>query len=233
MRKLSLLIDADDTLWGNNIFFETAFAEFVKLLDHSRMSAEEIQVVLDGIELKSIQTEGYGSRNFGRNMQQCFRLLAEQPWTQQDLRAVMAIAERILDHPLELFDGVEETLACLAGRHELTLYSKGHLEEQHAKIERSGLRNYFADCLVVGEKDTAGYRYFVEENGLDPDRTWMIGNSPKSDINPALRAGLGAVLVPHPRTWSLEHEDVPEPWERFQVVERFSDLKELFRDEDK
>ncbi len=56
MRKLSLLIDADDTLWENNIFFETAFAEFVKLLDHSRMTAEEIQVVLDGIELKSIQT---------------------------------------------------------------------------------------------------------------------------------------------------------------------------------
>ena len=228
MRKLSLLIDADDTLWANNVFFETAFAEFVKLLDHSRMTADQIQVVLDGIELESIQTEGYGSRNFGRNMQRCFRLLAERPWTQHDLRAVMAIAERILEHPLELFDGVEETLACLAGRHELTLYSKGHLEEQHAKIERSGLRSYFADCLVVAEKDTEGYRYFIEENGLDSDRTWMIGNSPRSDINPALRAGLGAVLVPHPRTWSLEHEDVPEPSERFHVIERFSDLKELF-----
>ena len=228
MRKLSLLIDADDTLWENNVFFEAAFAEFVKLLDHSRMTAAEIQAVLDGIELESIRTEGYGCRNFGRNMQQCFRLLAERPWMQHDMRAVMAIAERILEHPLELFDGVEDTLACLAGRHKLTLYSKGHLEEQHAKIERSGLRNYFAECLVVAEKDTAGYRYFVEENGLRRDRTWMIGNSPKSDINPALRAGLGAVLVPHPRTWSLEHEDVPEPSERFHVIERFSDLKELF-----
>ena len=84
----------------------------MKLLDHSRMSADQIQTVLDGIELESIQTQGYGCRNFGRNMQQCFRLLAERPWTQHDMRAVMAIAERILEHPLELFDGVEETLAC-------------------------------------------------------------------------------------------------------------------------
>ena len=228
MPKLSLLIDADDTLWENNVFFETAFSEFVKLLDHSTMTAGEIQVVLDEIEVKSIQVDGYGCRNFGRNMQQCFRLLVERPWTQRDLRAVVTIAKRILDHPVELFGGVEETLSCLAERHELTLYSKGHLEEQHSKIDRSGLRNYFTDCLVVAEKDTAGYRYFVEENGLERDRTWMIGNSPKSDINPALRAGLGAVLVPHPRTWSLEHEEVPEPSRKFQVVKRFSDLEELF-----
>lgn len=228
MRKLSLLIDADDTLWENNIFFEAAFAEFVELLDHSRMTAEEIQAVLDEIEIKSIQTDGYGCRNFGRNMQRCFRLLAERPWTQQDSRDVMAIAERILDEPIRLFDGVEATLARLAGRHKLTLYSKGHFEEQHAKIERSGLRQYFTDCVVVEEKNAAGYRYFVEENGLERGHTWMIGNSPKSDINPALRAGLGAVLVPHPRTWSLEREDVPEPSERFHVIDRFSDLKGLF-----
>ena len=228
MPRLSLLIDADDTLWENNVFFETAFSELVELLDHSTMTAGEIQVVLDEIEVKSIQVDGYGCRNFGRNMQQCFRRLVERPWTQHDLQAVMTIAERILDYPVALVDGVEETLACLAERHELTLYSKGNLDEQHSKIDRSGLRNYFADCLVVAEKDTAGYRYFVEEHGLERDRTWMIGNSPKSDINPALRAGLGAVLVPHPRTWSLEHEDLPEPSERFHVVKKFSDLKELF-----
>ena len=64
--------------------------------------------------------------------------------------------------------------------------------------------------------------------GFDPDRTWMIGNSPKSDINPALAAGMRAVWVPHERTWGLELEDVKEIDGRLTVVSKFSDLVQLF-----
>jgi len=50
-----LLIDADDTLWENNIYFEDAFEEFVDYLKHSSMSAPEIRVVLDEIEVANIK----------------------------------------------------------------------------------------------------------------------------------------------------------------------------------
>ena len=59
----------------------------------------------------------------------------------------------------------------------------------------------------------------------------MIGNSPKSDVNPALAAGLNAVFVPHDQTWVLEHKHLsPPPGEppRLLVLERFEELREHF-----
>jgi putative hydrolase of the HAD superfamily len=223
-----LLIDADDTLWENSIYFDRAFAQFVELLGHSHLSAPEIREVLDEIEAESTRTHGYGSANFGRHLQICFERLAERHYNDLDLERVMALARRILHQPLELIDGVEQTLAYLAGRHRLTLFSKGHPEEQHLKIERSGLSGFFTACRIVKEKDAAAYRQVIEEMQMDPASTWMVGNSPKSDINPALAAGLAAVLVPNENTWSLEREPLPPPSERFRVVDRFSDLCQLF-----
>jgi putative hydrolase of the HAD superfamily len=125
-----------------------------------------------------------------------------------------------------VIEGVEETLGYLSERHELTLFTKGHPDEQLLKVDRSGLGRYFAHKTVVKEKDVEAYSRLVEERGLTRESTWMIGNSPKSDINPALDAGLHAVLVPHPHTWVLEHQDLRDPGEQqFLTVERFADLR--------
>ncbi|MGQ9918186.1 MAG: HAD family hydrolase [Bryobacteraceae bacterium] len=224
-----LLIDADDTLWENNIYFEQAFDEFVDFLSHSSLDAAGVRAVLDEIELANSRIHGYGSLNFGRNLQQCYQRLAERDIRPQDLETVKGFALRILEQPLVLIEGVEETLAELSGRHELTLFTKGHPDEQRMKIERSGLGGYFRHTAIVKEKDRAAYEALVRERGLDPARTWMIGNSPKSDINPALEAELNAVFVPHARTWTLERTQLRRPGPgRLVVVERFSDLRELF-----
>jgi putative hydrolase of the HAD superfamily len=171
---------------------------------------------------------GYGSKNFGLNLQQAYRHLAEEEIRSSDLDHVMSLAERILEQPLEVIDGVEETLAELRQRHELTLFTKGHPEEQRMKVDRSGLGGYFAHLAIVKEKDAAAYRRLVEERGFDRRETWMIGNSPKSDINPALEAGLNAVLVPHPHTWVLEHQDLREGGDRLRIVEDFGQLRDIF-----
>ena len=228
MSELWLLIDADDTLWENNIYFERAFDEFVNLLNHSYLSKDQVRKVLDSIESTNIQTHGYGSENFGRNMQQCYRYLAEYRWSEDDLNAVMVIAQKIREHSIELLEGVQETLPYLAKSHRLTLYSKGQFEEQNNKIERSGLKRYFQSCRIVKEKNADGYRNLLAENTCSPETTWMIGNSPKSDINPALEAGLGAVLIPHQFTWQLEHEALPEQARRLHIVRSFGDLRHLF-----
>ncbi len=224
-----LLIDADDTLWENNIYFEQAFDEFVEFLSHSSLDAAGIRAVLDEIELANSRIHGYGSLNFGRNLQQCYQRLAEREIRPEDLETVKGFALRILEQPLELIEGVEETLAALSSRHELTLFTKGHPDEQRMKIDRSGLGRYFRHTAIVKEKDRASYQELVRGRGLDPARTWMIGNSPKSDINPALEAGLNAVFVPHARTWTLERTQLRRPGPgRLVVVERFSDLREMF-----
>lgn len=224
-----LLIDADDTLWENNVYFEQAFEEFVEFLSHSSLSPAEIRAVLDEIELANSRIHGYGSLNFGRNLQQCYRRLAEREIRQEDLETVKSFALRILEQPLVLIEGVEETLAALSRKHELTLFTKGHPDEQRMKIDRSGLGRYFRHTAIVKEKDRTSYEALARERMLDKARAWMIGNSPKSDINPALEAGLNAVFVPHARTWTLERTQLRRPGPgRLVVVERFSDLRELF-----
>ncbi len=220
-----LIIDADDTLWENNIYFEHAFADFVDFLDHSSLSAAEIRAILDEIEIANSKIHGYGSINFGRNLKQCYRHLAECEILPGDLDTVMSFAERILDTPMEVIDGVPETLAYLSGRHDLTLFTKGHADEQRMKLDRSGLADYFGHTAIVKEKDATSYQRLVTERGLDPARSWMIGNSPKSDINPALSVGLNAVFIPHAHTWTLERQEIGPGAGRLLKLERFADLR--------
>lgn len=226
---MNLLIDADDTLWETNIYFERAFEDFCDFLDHGSLTPAEIREVLNEIELVNAKIHGYGSMNFGRNLQQAYRHLAERDIRAGDLEHVLSLAARILEQPVEMIDGVEETLAYLSERHELTLFTKGHPEEQRLKIDRSGVGRFFRHTAIVKEKDAAAYRAIVEERGWVGASTWMIGNSPKSDINPALEAGLNAVLVPHEHTWVLELQDLRVPADRrFFMVERFADLRGRF-----
>jgi putative hydrolase of the HAD superfamily len=220
----SLIFDADDTLWENNIYFERAFDDFVAFLDHSSLNAAHIRDILNEIELVNAKLHGYGAVNFGRNLQQAYRRLSERDLDDADLRHVMSLAERILEQPVEVIEGVEETLDYLSARHDLTLFTKGHPEEQILKVDRSGLGRYFAHTAIVKEKDAEAYRRLVAERGFHPTNTWMIGNSPKSDINPAIEAGLNAVLVPHAHTWVLEHQDLRDGGSRLLTVKTFSDL---------
>src|SRR5262245_53599499 len=167
-----LIFDADDTLWENNIYFERAFDEFVAFLDHSTMSAREVRDVLDEIERVNSKIHGYGSLSFGRNLRECYRHLVEREISDGDLQAVMGFAERILECPMEVIPGVRETLEYLAPRHDLTLFTKGHPEEQKLKIDRSGLGAYFGHTAIVKEKDAAAYRALVTERGMEVGRTW-------------------------------------------------------------
>jgi putative hydrolase of the HAD superfamily len=187
-----------------------------------------VRLILDDIEIANAKIHGYGAVNYGRNLSQCYLRLAERAVEEHDLERVTAFAHQILAREIELLEGVAETLPFLAEQHELTMCTKGDKDEQNRKIDNSGLRPLFAHCAVVKEKSRATYEQLADVRGFDPDRTWMIGNSPKSDINPALEAGLRAVFVPHARTWSLEDEEIRDPHGRLIVVNRFSELTQLF-----
>lgn len=228
MESQYLIFDADDTLWENNVYFERAFQQFCEYLNHSSLTPDEIRSILDEIEVVNNRIHGYGAVNFGRNLSQCYLQLAERAVEDHDLHRVTALAHQILTQEIELMPGVEETLPFLAERHHLVLCTKGEPAEQNRKIDLSGLRPLFRHCAVVKEKNRETYEHLAGVLELDPERTWMIGNSPRSDINPSLAAGLRAVFVPHERTWTLEREEIQDPAGRLVVVNGFAGLLEMF-----
>src|SRR5437763_1719917 len=168
---------------------------------------------------------GDGSANLTKSLVETYRRLDEKDLLEEDSEQVRRFGEQIRAQPLQLLEGVQETLAHLSPRHDLFLLTKGDSEEQKLKVERSGVEDYFKQVVTVPEKDVTTYHRIVSELQIDPQRTWMVGNSPRSDINPALAAGLNAVYIPHPHTWHLEHEEVQYVEEgRLLTLSTFADL---------
>jgi putative hydrolase of the HAD superfamily len=226
----TLLIDADDTLWENNIYFERAIANFISFLNHREFSSQQVRDVLNEVERECIISHGYGLHSFAHALAQTFERLAVEPLTPALHETIVGFTHAIAEQPIEIRPGVCETLPYLAERHRLILMTKGAMAEQSSKVERSGLKQYFSAVEIVAEKDPATYRALTAKRALDGASTWMIGNSPKSDINPALAAGLNAVFLPHGNTWILEHEEVasPQPPSRLLIVESFEELRKYF-----
>jgi putative hydrolase of the HAD superfamily len=226
----TLLIDADDTLWENNIYFERAIASFISFLDHQVHTAEQVREHLNACERATIAAHGYGLQSFRRSLIDCFEQLSESPITSERHAQIVSFTDAIASNEIELLPGVEKTLDELTQRHRLIMVTKGNRLEQIDKLERSGLRPFFSAVEVLAEKNTVAYHAVIAAHQCDPVSTWMVGNSPKSDINPALAAGLNAVFIPHDFTWVLEHEvvDTPARSERLVELSSFTDLLDYF-----
>lgn len=226
----TLLIDADDTLWENNIYFERAISAFISYLDHRMHTPEEVREHLNACERATIRAHGYGLKSFRRSLVDCFEQLSDGPVTAEKHGRIVSFVQAIADEEIELLPGVAETLAELAVRHRCILVTKGDDMEQRDKLERSGLAAHFAAVEVLPEKTEAAYRRVAELHACEAARSWMIGNSPKSDINPALAAGMNAVFIPHASTWALEHEvvqAVPQG-QRLMELKVFGELAQYF-----
>src|SRR5262249_3674818 len=184
----TLLIDADDTLWENNVYFERAIADFISFLNHHEFTPKQVREKLNEVERECVRKHGYGLNGFVQALVDTFERLSLEPLTPALHETIHGFARTIAEHPVEIIAGVAETLAYLAPPHHLLLVTKGDRVEQSGKLERSGLGPHFRSVEIVAEKDVPTYRSLVEKHRLEPAITWMVGNSPKSDINPALLA---------------------------------------------
>ncbi|WP_030060574.1 MULTISPECIES: HAD family hydrolase [Streptomyces] len=204
----TLIFDADDTLWENNVLFERVidgFLDWVATPDER----DRTRSVLDGIEAANSAALGYGAAVFRQSLADCLQQLngGRTPTPAEQAR-IDELLTPLNSRQVELIPGVADTLAALADRHHLLLLTKGDQDEQQRKVAQSTIDHHFRGIHIVAEKSVDTYRQLTAELGLAPDRTWMIGNSPKSDIAPARRAGLRTVFIPHEHTWVLEHEDL-------------------------
>ncbi len=210
MTRQYLIVDADDTLWENNIYFERAFDEFVEYLAHTTLTPPEIRAVLDEIELANARIHGYGSLNFGRNLRQCYQHLVERDvcGRRPANRDVVCRAHSRLP------DGSNRrraaTLAYLAPRHDLTLFTKGHPEEQKLKIDRSGLGAYFGHTAIVKEKDVAACRALVVGIARHASGTRLDGRQQR-EVRHQSRARSGIKCDLHPAPTHLDSRARRDP----------------------
>jgi putative hydrolase of the HAD superfamily len=223
-----LIFDADDTLWENNVIFERVVDDFVDWLAHPSLEPTDIRRMLAEIEEANIVAHGYGSKVFLRSLADCFTHLTERPLGPAEEEQMARFRSAFMGGRVELIAEVADVLDELAERHELYLMTKGVPDEQQAKIDVSGLAGHFTAIDIVPTKDPDTYRALTARRELDPARTWMIGNSPKSDIIAAREAGLRAVFIPNANTWAHEHADLDPADDGILQLETFGELRRHF-----
>jgi putative hydrolase of the HAD superfamily len=226
--RQTLIFDADDTLWENNVIFERVIDDFVAWVAHPTLAPEQVRAILAEIEEANVVAHGYGSRVFLRSLAECFTRLAQRPVGPVEQRRLDEFTAAFTSGRVELIPEVAAVLDELAGRHDLFLLTKGEPAEQQRKIDASGLAHHFAGVDIVATKEPATYRRVVAERGLPVERTWMIGNSPRSDILAARGAGLRAVFIPNANTWAHEHAELDPADEGILRLATFAQLPAYF-----
>ena len=224
MNNLKVIaFDADDTLWVNEPYFREVEDRFCALLEdylpmHS--SAKE----LFKIEMQNLELYGYGIKAFMLSMIETISVITESKGSLKLVEETIKLGKEMLEKPIELLEGVEDTLKALKGKYRLVVATKGDLLDQERKLRKSGLEEYFHHIEIMSEKRTADYQKLIKHLDIKPSEFMMIGNSVKSDILPVLELGGWGVHVPYHTTWAHELVDVEIENEQFKQVEKLDDV---------
>jgi putative hydrolase of the HAD superfamily len=218
-----ICLDADDTLWGHESYFQASYRRFVDLLapfaDASRSEERLVE-----IENRNLHLYGYGVKGFTLSMLETALEIMGDELTAATTRAILEIGRDLMRHPIDLLDGVVEALGPLEQRGALVMVTKGDLFHQESKLAASGLGDRFSGVEIVSEKNAETYRRIFTRYGARPEEAVMAGNSLRSDILPALEAGAWAVHIPHEFEWAHELAEAPDGEQRFA---RLGSLQEL------
>ena len=201
-----IAFDADDTLWHNEPIFHATEKQFAEMLA-SYHPAQWVSERLLATEMKNLRHFGYGIKGFILSMIETAIELTEARISGDEVRRILGWGQQMLQHPVELLEGVRETVETLSANYRLMLLTKGDLFDQESKLARSGLGEHFHAVEIVSEKNAATYRAIVKRHGVAPERFLMVGNSLRSDVLPALEAGAMAVHIPYELTWAHERID--------------------------
>lgn len=217
--------DADDTLWVNETYFRETEEKFAALLEDYE-TKNKIDQELFKMEMDNLDTYGYGIKGFMLSMIESALDLSDNRVSQETIGEILDLGKKMISHPVELLDGVEEVLSKLTGKYRLIVLTKGDLLDQERKLEKSGLSQYFHHVEVLSDKKEINYRNLLEHLNIDVSEFLMIGNSLKSDVLPILNIGAKAVHVPFHTTWA--HEMVAED-EKVNNHLKLNSLKDILK----
>lgn len=226
-RELVIAFDADDTLWHNETIFENVHERYREMLSRYHDKAT-VDRTLFATEMRNLELYGYGVKGFTLSAIETAIELTNGKIPSDEIRRLLALGRDMLAHPVELLDGVAETLAALAPNHRLLVITKGDLRDQERKVAKSGLADYFHHIEIVSEKNEAAYATILRRHAIQPHGFLMVGNSLKSDILPVLTLGGTGVHIPYHLTWAHEHvETLPAAEGRFFEVKSIREIPRI------
>ncbi len=221
-----IAFDADDTLFVNEPYFQETEQKFCALmssyLSHHSLSQELFKTEIDNLDLY-----GYGIKGYILSMIEAAMKISNNTLSIEVIGEIIELGKALLQRPIELLDGVEETLKALQGKYKLIVATKGDLKDQQRKLHDSGLGPYFHHIEVMADKQELNYEKLLKRLEIEPKEFFMIGNSLKSDVLPVLGIGGYAVHIPFHTTW--EHEIISHTVNHpnFRTLEKISDVLEI------
>jgi putative hydrolase of the HAD superfamily len=225
-----VLVDADDTLWENYRFFADVVASWARWMEARGVAAERAVATLEACEDRNIPRTGYGAAPFVASLREAFFELRPDA-SVHEAGEFTELADRaedsIRNHPIELLPGVADAIASMSHHARLVLFTKGQEAEQVAKLERSGLARHFQGARVVADKHVDAYVAECARHRAEPGQAWMVGNSARSDVNPARLAGMRTVHVRHAAPWHRDEEPLVEHGPPTLVARTFADVPRL------
>jgi putative hydrolase of the HAD superfamily len=225
MTDLVIGLDGDDTLWHSEQLFVDTQASFRELLaPHTALDRAALDARLIEVERRNMTSFGYGVKAFTLSLVETAIEATDGAVPASAIQQILDLGKELLDHPVQLLDGVLDAVDALSDRYRLMLVTKGDLLHQESKVARSGLAEMLWAVEIVSEKDEATYRRILTRNAVDPADFVMVGNSVRSDVLPVLEIGGRAVHVPYHVTWELEHAEADPDRHDFPVLASLADL---------
>lgn len=212
-----IAFDADDTLWHNLSLYVQAQDNLAELLSDF-IDADSLEKRLYATEMRNIRYFGYGIKSFTLSMIETAVEISNGTIKGDIVLRILDSAKQMLTAPVKLIDHVPDVLAQVIDRYDLMIITKGDLLDQHEKIQRSGIADYFSKCEVVHEKDPETYARILRTHHIDPSRFLMVGNSLKSDVLPVLAVGGSAVHIPYEISWAHEEVNIKPGSEKKHLV---------------
>lgn len=218
-----ICLDADDTLWHSMRHFNATEEALLAMLQPFA-DAHVARDMLNACEGRNLKLYGYGAKGFTLSMIETAMELAGDSLPKSMLAEILAAGRALLAHPVELFDGVADTLEALSDRGRVVLVTKGDLLHQESKLAASGLGDLFSGIEIVSDKIADTFRRVFATYGVAPEETVMAGDSLRSDVNPALEAGAWAAYIPQDGAWVHETANAPQEHPRYRQLASLAEL---------
>lgn len=218
-----IAFDADDTLFVNEPYFQETEEKFCGLMN-DYLSKQGISQELFKVEIDNLPLYGYGIKGYILSMIEAAMKISNKTISIQVVDKILEYGKELLQRPIELLDGVEETLQALHGKYKLVVATKGDLLDQRRKLHNSGLGHYFHHIEVMSDKQEKDYHDLLGRLEIQPEEFFMIGNSLKSDVLPVLGIGGHAVHIPFHTTWAHERIDHEVKHDNFKTVGKITEI---------